>query len=261
MPEGQKNIYLITGESIAMVGHSPFIEVLQMKKGFEVLFMVDPIDEYMLQRRKEYNGKGLVSVTQEGLEIEENDTERAEREAEDQSLQKLYLRIKEILGDRIERLQVSLRISKSPCVLLSGLAQTLRDKSDRLSSYFVSRKIMELNPKHAVVENLRQLVEVEEESGRNEGLVKDLVQLMFDVALVVSGFSIEETGQFAERIYGLILLGLSSGGSCRGQGSGAGEEEMPGLEVASQVGAEVGVDAAVDQRQVQNLDIQMEEVD
>ncbi|KAK3831118.1 MAG: heat shock protein 90 [Linnemannia gamsii] len=273
MPEGQKNIYLITGESIAMVEHSPFIEVLQMKKGFEVLFMVDPIDEYMLQQLKEYNGKGLVSVTQEGLKIEENDTERAEREAEDQSLQKLYLRIKEILGDRIERVQVSRRISESPCVLLSGLygvssnlerilrAQALRDKSDRLSSYFVSRKIMELNPKHAVVENLRQLVEVEEESGRNTGLVRDLVQLMFDVALVVSGFPIEETGQFAERIYGLILLGLGSGGGCREQGSGAGEEEMPGLEVASQVGAGVGVDAAVDQQQDQNLDIQMEEVD
>ncbi|KAF9132137.1 heat shock protein 90 [Mortierella sp. 14UC] len=273
MPEGQKNIYLVTGESMAVVEHSPFIEVLQKKKGFEVLFMVDPIDEYMLQQLKEYKSKRLVSVTQEALEIEEDDTERVEREAEEQSLQRLCLKIKEVLGDRVERVQVSRRISESPCVLVSGMygmssnmerilkAQALRDAPDHLSSYFTPKKIMEFNPKHAVVESLKRLVE----EGGNEGLVKDLVQLMFDVALVVSGFSIEETDQFAERVYGLILLSLGAGGDH--EEKVVGEEEMPRLEVsptASQVesgaGAGGGKDVA-DQLQNQIPDLQMEEVD
>jgi molecular chaperone HtpG len=213
MQEGQTGIYYITGESVAQVSTSPFIETLK-KKGMEVLYMVDPIDEYCVQQLKEYEGKKLISVSKEGLELatEEEKKTLEEQKAEFEILCKL---IKEVLGDKVEKVVVSDRISESPCVLVTSeygwsanmerimKAQALRDSS--MTSYMVSKKTMELNPEHPIMQELKSKAAAD----KSDKTVKDLVWLLFDTSLLTSGFNLEEPTQFAGRIHRMIKLGLS----------------------------------------------------
>merc|ERR1712130_1026252 len=107
------------GESRTAVENSAFIEKLK-KKGYEVLFMVDPIDEYAVQQLKEYDGKKLVSVTKEGLSIEDSEEEKKKAEETKAAFESLTQLIKDILADKIEKCVVSDRIVDSPCVLVTG---------------------------------------------------------------------------------------------------------------------------------------------
>jgi molecular chaperone HtpG len=213
MKEGQNDIYYITGESIASVTSSPFIETLK-KKGLEVVYMVDPIDEYCVQQLKEFEGKKLKSVTKEGLELEDEDEKKTleEQKAEFEGLCKL---IKEVLADKVEKVIVSNRVVESPCVLVTSeygwsanmerimKAQALRDNS--MTSYMVSKKTMELNPAHPIMKELKAKASAD----KSDKTVKDLVWLLFDTSLLTSGFNLDEPTQFAGRIHRMIKLGLS----------------------------------------------------
>jgi len=234
MKEGQNDIYYITGESHAAVAASPFLEALK-KRGFDVLFMVDPIDEYAVQQLKDYEGKKLVSCTKEGLELPLSEAEKAKDAADKAANEKLCSVIKETLGDRVEKVVVGNRMSSSPCCLVTGTfgwsanmerimkAQALRDSS--MSTYMSSKKTMEINPDHSITAAMRQRVAADPE----DKTMKDLAWLLFETALLTSGFSLEDPSPFAARIHRMIKLGLSIDDSADAAGSAA-DEDMPALE-------------------------------
>jgi molecular chaperone HtpG len=232
MKEGQKDIYYITGESKKAVENSPFLERLK-KKGYEVLFMVDAIDEYAVGQLKEYDGKKLVSATKEGLKLDdETEEEKKKKEEKKKSFEDLCRVIKDILGDKVEKVVVSDRIVDSPCCLVTGeygwtanmerimKAQALRDTS--MGSYMSSKKTMEINPDNGIMEELRK----RSEADKNDKSVKDLVLLLFETALLTSGFSLDDPNTFAGRIHRMLKLGLS----IDEEETGADDVEMPPLE-------------------------------
>jgi molecular chaperone HtpG len=214
MKENQKDIYYITGESRAQVANSPFLEALR-KRGLEVLYLVDPIDEYMVQQLKDYDGKKLKSCSKEGLDLEETEEEKKQKEEEKARFEPLCKLMKDVLGEKVEKVVVSNRIDESPCVLVTGeygwtanmerimKAQALRDSS--MTSYMISKKTMEINPKNQIIQELRNKADVDQ----SDKTVKDLIWLLFETSLLTSGFSLDEANTFANRIHRMIKLGLS----------------------------------------------------
>merc|ERR1719373_995678 len=199
MKENQEQIYYITGESKSQVENSPFMEGLK-KRGLEVLYMVDPIDEHAVQQLKEYDGKKLINITKEGLDLAKDDDEKKSFEEKKASFEGLCKKMKEILGDKVEEVLVGDQMVDSPASLVTTefgwsanmqrimKAQVLRDSQ-------MSSIMIELNKKFT--------------ADASDRTVKDLVWLLFETALLTSGFSLDDPVTFAGRIHKLIKLGLS----------------------------------------------------
>lgn len=214
MPENQSDIYFIVGENKESVKNSPFIEKLK-QKGFEVLYMVDAIDEYCVQQLREYEGKKLVNVSKESLTLPLTDDEKEDFENTKKSFEELCKLLKETFNDKVEKVVVSNRLVKSPCVIATHefgwsanmerimKAQALGDNS--MSQYMISKKIFELNPDHRIVKELKRRLE----NDRNDKTLKDLSWLLFDTALLSSGFTLSNPSSFSDRIHKMIELGLS----------------------------------------------------
>ncbi|CAO2607571.1 Putative heat shock protein HSP 90-beta-3 [Lemmus lemmus] len=213
MKETQKSIYYITGESKEQVANSAFVERVR-KRGFEVVYMTEPIDEYCVQQLKEFDGKSLVSVTKEGLELPEDEEEKKKMEESKAKFENLCKLMKEILDKKVEKVTISNRLVSSPCCIVTSTygwtanmerimkAQALRDNSTM--GYMMAKKHLEINPDHPIVETLRQKAEAD----KNDKAVKDLVVLLFETALLSSGFSLEDPQTHSNRIYRMIKLGL-----------------------------------------------------
>lgn len=212
MSDTQQNIYYIIGESKEMVKNSPFLEKLN-KKGYEVLYMYDPIDEYCTQQLKEYEGKKLINITKEGLVLEQSEEEKKQYEEDIKNTENLLKLIKEVLDNKITKVLVSSRLTESPCILVTGeygysanmerimKAQTLGNNMSFSSN---SSKTMEINPRHSIIKAL--CVKANENS--SDKSAKDLIRLLYDLSLLDSGFSLDEPVKFTSTIHKLIKLGL-----------------------------------------------------
>merc|ERR1711893_168212 len=235
MKENQKQIYYITGENKKQVEQSAFVERLK-KRGFEVLYMIDPIDEYAVQQLKDYDGKNLVCVTKEGLELPEDEEEKKRFEEVKAQFENLCKVMKEILDKKVEKVTVSNRLVASPCCIVTSQygwsanmerimkAQALRDTSTM--GYMAAKKHLEINPDHSIVENLRQRAEAD----KNDKSVKDLVLLLFETSLLASGFSLEDPQNHSQRIHRMIKLGLGIDEDDEVAPETAADEDMPPLE-------------------------------
>merc|ERR1711944_286281 len=213
MKENQKDIYYITGETKEVVAASSFVEKLK-KRGLEVVYMTEPIDEYVVQQLKEFDGKNLVSVTKEGLDLPEDEEEKKKMEADKAKFETLCKVMKDILDKKVEKVVVSNRLVSSPCCIVTSQygwtanmerimkAQALRDTSTM--GYMAAKKHLEINPDHSIVANLKEKAEAD----KNDKSVKDLVLLLFETALLSSGFSLEDPAVHAKRIHRMIKLGL-----------------------------------------------------
>merc|ERR1712076_284564 len=229
MKENQKEIYFITGESKASVAQSPFVETLK-KKGYEVLYLVDPIDEYVIQQLKDYEEKKLRNCSKEGLDLEDDEDEKKRFEEQKAAFEGLCTLIKEVLGDKIEKCLLSSRLADSPCVLVTSewgwsanmerimKAQALRDSS--MSSYMVSKKTLEINADHPIVAELKK----RSDADKSDRTVKDLVWLLYETSMLPSGFSLDEPTGFGNRIHRMIKFALTINEDEKVE-----DEAMPGL--------------------------------
>jgi len=215
MKEGQDEIFYICGESKKQVESSPFLEALR-KKGLEVLLMTDPIDEYSMQQLKEFDGKKFKNISKENLNTATTDEEKTKAEELKKQTEELCKVIKDTLGEsNVEKVISSTRLADSPCCIVTGefgwtanmerimKAQALRNNSQ--GSFMVSKKTLEINPDHPIVAELRRKVEED----KSDKTVKDLVWLLYETALLTSGFSLEDPTSFASRIHRMVKLGLS----------------------------------------------------
>jgi molecular chaperone HtpG len=245
MKEGQDEIYFICGESKKAVEASPFLETLK-RKGLEVILMTDPMDEYAMQQLKEFDGKKFKNISKEGLETAKTEEEKKKAEELKAATENLCKVVKDTLGEAVEKVVTSQRIVDSPCCIVTGeygwtaymerimKAQALRNNS--MGSFMVSKKTLELNPEHPITVELRKKADKDP----NDKTVKDLIWLLYETALLTSGFTLDEPTSFASRIHRMVKLGLSITDDGADQTL---DEEIPGLE-------EEGGDAAGEMEQV-----------
>jgi len=231
MPEKQEQIFYITAESKQLAETSPFLESLK-KRGFEVLFMTDSIDEHAVQQLKEYDGKKLVNVTKEGLDLGLDDEEQKTFEERKVEFENLCKKMKEVLGDNVEEVHITNTLVDSPASLVTTefgwsanmqrimKAQVLRDSS--MSSFMQGKKKMEINPEHVIIQSLKQKFS----DDASDRTIKDLIWLLYETAALTSGFSLDDPVTFASRIHKLIKLGLSLDGDDDDDDEEEEDEEM-----------------------------------
>merc|ERR1711934_76394 len=216
MEKGQKSIYYISGESKEAVEKSPYLERLR-KKGYEVLYYIDPIDEYAMPQLTEFKGFQFAGANKENLKLDDDDKEEKILAKMGELYKPLTDWFKESLGSKIEKAVVSNRLLETPAILVSSQygwstnmerimkAQTM-GSNDR-GSAMVSQKTLEINPSPPIIRELKSRVE----SDNSDAEAKDMANTMYDVALIQSGLTPADPHNFASRLESLMRLGLGVG--------------------------------------------------
>lgn len=206
MVEGQKGIYYIVGESQKAVENSAFLERLK-KRGIEVLFMTEAIDEYLMQNIREFDGKPFLSVVRDKIDEEDEDFKRIQEENKD-----LCEAIKEVLGAQVTSVQVSSRIVDSPCVVATesygvsaNMERIMKAQALKADSPFGSQqsaKIFEINPAHPLI------VELKRRFSDGISAIRNVVNMLFQSALIASGFTVDDPSSFAKRLQNIVAVNL-----------------------------------------------------
>ncbi|KAG6397770.1 hypothetical protein SASPL_144231 [Salvia splendens] len=211
MGENQKAIYYLATDSLKSAKSAPFVEKL-IQKGIEVLYLIEPIDEVAIQNLETYKEKKFVDISKEDLELGDED-EVSERENK-QEYNLLCDWIKQQLGEKVAKVQVSKRLASSPCVLVSGKfgwsanmerlmrAQTLGDQSSL--EFMRGRRILEINPEHPVVKDLNAACK----NAPDNVDAKRAVELLYDTALISSGFTPDSPAELSSKIYEMMAMAL-----------------------------------------------------
>jgi len=211
MKKEQDEIYFLSGSNVDEVKRSPLLEKL-VKKGYEVLFMVDPIDEYVMQHLNKYDSKyKLTNLGKEGLKLKSEDDDVSKQEEETEELRK-YLT--ETFSDRISKVKVSTRLVSSPAVLVAeswGMTSTMERVANsqalgdkRAERMWIGKKVLEINPVHPLIVKLGELVN----EHRDSAGTRNIASLLLDSAAITSGYQVKDPSSFARNIVGVLMSGL-----------------------------------------------------
>ncbi|PWA71326.1 chaperone protein htpG family protein [Artemisia annua] len=211
MKSGQKDIFYITGSSKEQLERSPFLERLK-KKNFEVILFTDPVDEYLMQYLMDFEDKKFQNVSKEGLKLGKDSKDKETKE----SFKELTKWWKETLAtENVDDVKISSRLADTPCVVVTSKygwsanmerimqSQTLSDASKQ--AYMRGKRVLEINARHPIIKELRERVVKDPE----DASVKTTAQLMYQTALMESGFMLSDPKDFASRIYDSVKTSLS----------------------------------------------------
>tara|TARA_B110000971_G_C20032974_1_gene512435 strand:+ start:2100 stop:4307 length:2208 start_codon:yes stop_codon:yes gene_type:complete len=214
MPEGQTSIYYLSGKNLKSIENSPFLESL-IKKNYEVILMTDVIDEYMLQQLKEYDGKKLIDISKEELDLDETEEEKEELKNFESEYEELTKYIKEVLGEEVSKVTLTNRTVDTPCVLTSSksgwsanmqriMKAQAMGTNNPMNGYMVGHKVLEINPNNRTIKalNKRYIMEKDNET------IKNLVWLLYETSKLNSGFTLDDPSSFTKRINKIIDMGL-----------------------------------------------------
>ncbi|KAM6936978.1 endoplasmin [Xenentodon cancila] len=218
MKEKQDKIYFMAGTSRKEAESSPFVERL-LKKGYEVIYLTEPVDEYCIQALPEYDGKRFQNVAKEGVKFEESEKAKEKREAEEKEFEPLTTWLKEKpLKEKIEKAIISQRLTNSPCALVASQygwsgnmerimkAQAYQTGKDISTSYYASqKKTLEINPKHPLIKQMLSRVVDDAE----DQTASDLAVVLFETATLRSGYQLADTKAYGERIERMLRLSMN----------------------------------------------------
>lgn len=210
MKDGQKQIYFLAGTSQAELEKSPFLERL-LKKGYEVIYWTDVLDEYLMQHLLEFEDKKFANASKEDLKLADKDEKERKRDKElKEEFKDLAKWWKNLLGDKVSGVKVSNRLTTTPCVVVTSKfgnsanmerimrAQAFSDPSR--ASFMKGQRSLEINPRHPLVKALKSKVDADEKAADAESVA----QLLFETALLESGFELDDAKSFSSRMYEVL---------------------------------------------------------